>query len=117
MGARARRGAAGGGEALSARGALLAWYRTLVGLRRSVSDLSDPRLDRTSVEVDEAAATLTIVRGSMLVLVNLGGIEHMFASGNVRLLAASDEAVRVAPDGVAVPPDAVAIVARAEVGP
>ena len=97
--------------------ALLAWYRTLVGLRRSVSDLSDPRLDRTSVEVDEAAATLTIVRGSMLVLVNLGRIEHTFVNENVRLLAASDEAVRVDPDGVAVPPDAVAIVARAEVGP
>jgi maltooligosyltrehalose trehalohydrolase len=97
--------------------ALLAWYRALVGLRRAVSDLSDPRLDRTAVEVDEATATLTIVRGSMLVLVNLGESEHTFLRRNVRLLAASDEAVRVGPDGVAVPPDAVAIVAPAEVGP
>jgi maltooligosyltrehalose trehalohydrolase len=96
--------------------ALLAWYRTLITLRRRVSDLSDPRLDHTSVDVDEAEGTLRIMRGSVLVLVNLGAIEHMFVeAGGVRLLAASDEAVRVGPGGVAVPADAVAIVAPAGV--
>jgi maltooligosyltrehalose trehalohydrolase len=95
----------------------LAWYRTLIALRRRVRDLSDPRLDRTAVEIDEATATLTIVRGSVLVLVNLGVIEHMFAAGPTWLLAASGEAVRIGPSGAAVPADAVAIVAPVEAGP
>jgi maltooligosyltrehalose trehalohydrolase len=97
--------------------ALLAWYRTLITLRRRVRDLSDPRLDRTGVDVDEAAATLRIVRGSVLVLVNLGRSEHTFAIDGPRVLGASDEAVRIGPGGVTVPADAVAIVAPAGAGP
>jgi maltooligosyltrehalose trehalohydrolase len=89
---------------------LLAWYRQLIALRRRHPDLSDPRLERTTVEVEEAAQTLQIVRGSVLVLVNLGTVTHRFPTGAITLLAASQPGVRGEGDGVDVPVDAVAIV-------
>jgi maltooligosyltrehalose trehalohydrolase len=89
---------------------LLAWYRQLIGLRRRIPDLSDPRLERTAVDVDEAAGTLRIMRGSVLVLVNLGTTDRRFATGPVTLLAPSHPGVEVQSDGVVVVPDAVAIV-------
>ncbi|MFI5956647.1 malto-oligosyltrehalose trehalohydrolase [Cryptosporangium sp. NPDC051539] len=38
-------------------------YRTLIALRREVSDLADPRLDRVSVEYDEDARWIVVLRG------------------------------------------------------
>jgi maltooligosyltrehalose trehalohydrolase len=92
------------------RAGLLAWYSRLIALRRQLPDLSDPRLERTAVDVDEAAGTLRIVRGSVLVLVNLGAARHMFATGAVTVVARSHPDVEVGSDGVSVPADAVAIV-------
>lgn len=55
------------------RGArMLDWYRTLAGLRSELPDLTDPRLDRTRVELDEAARTLVLHRGTVRVALNLG---------------------------------------------
>ncbi|HLK00221.1 MAG TPA: malto-oligosyltrehalose trehalohydrolase [Streptosporangiaceae bacterium] len=51
---------------------LLAWYRSLLELRRSVPALTDPRLDRVSVAHDEQARWITIARGAVLVAANLG---------------------------------------------
>jgi maltooligosyltrehalose trehalohydrolase len=91
--------------------ALLEWYRELIALRRRSPELSDPRLDGTAVDFDEDAGWLVVHRGTMRVLVNLGGQTHVFPqTAAAALLAASDPGVRTDERGVAVPPDAVAIV-------
>jgi maltooligosyltrehalose trehalohydrolase len=91
--------------------AMFDWYRRLVALRRSRPELSDPRLDRVTVDVDERASTLVMTRGRIRLLVNVGDGERCFPrSGGGALLAASDPSVRLDLDVVVVPPDAVAIV-------
>ncbi len=89
---------------------ILDWYRQLVRLRRSRPDLTDPRLDRTDVDVDEQASTLVITRGRIRLLVNLGDGERRFPRPDqMALLAASDSKVRVDHDAVVVPADSVAV--------
>ena len=51
---------------------LLAWYGTLIALRRERPDLGDPRLDLVEVEHDADAQTVVVRRGDHVVLVNLG---------------------------------------------
>jgi maltooligosyltrehalose trehalohydrolase len=51
---------------------LLAWHRGLIRFRRSHPELTDGRLDRVEVEVDEAACRITIRRGRVTVAVDLG---------------------------------------------
>jgi maltooligosyltrehalose trehalohydrolase len=50
---------------------MLAWYRTLIKLRRDEPDLADPRLDLVSVEYDEDAQWIIVHRGAFRVVVNL----------------------------------------------
>ena len=88
---------------------MLAWYRELIALRRRHACLSDPRLDRTDVEVDAESRTLVVHRGQIDVLVNLGSGTHRFPSDG-RLIASSDPAVVLRDDHVTVPFDAVALV-------
>ncbi len=58
---------------------LLAWYRTLIRLRRERPDLGDPRLDLVQVEHDEDAHTVVVRRAAHLVLVNLSDEPHEIA--------------------------------------
>ncbi|MFG1928377.1 malto-oligosyltrehalose trehalohydrolase [Cryptosporangium sp. NPDC048952] len=51
---------------------LLDVYRRLIALRRQVSDLTDPRLDRVSVDYDEDARWLVVRRGDHVVAANFG---------------------------------------------
>jgi maltooligosyltrehalose trehalohydrolase len=51
---------------------LLSLYRKLIALRKSRPELSDPRLDALTVDVDERARTLVLHRGALRVAVNLG---------------------------------------------
>ncbi|MDQ8703681.1 malto-oligosyltrehalose trehalohydrolase [Streptomyces sp. LHD-70] len=50
---------------------VLAWYRTLIALRRSQSDLRDPDLAAVRVAYDEAARWLVFRRGDLRIAVNL----------------------------------------------
>jgi maltooligosyltrehalose trehalohydrolase len=50
---------------------LLRTYQELIALRRSQPELSDPRLDRLVIDVDESARTLVMHRGGLRVVVNL----------------------------------------------
>ncbi|HEX4981453.1 MAG TPA: malto-oligosyltrehalose trehalohydrolase [Ilumatobacteraceae bacterium] len=96
-----------------AHAAMLAWYRELIALRRHIPALSDPRLDRNQVDVDENRATIVVTRGPVKVIVNLGVADHHFrftAESDARILAGSDPRVRADGTGVVVPPDAVAVV-------
>ena len=51
---------------------LLAAYRDLVALRRSLPELTDPDMRRTSCQVDEDARWFLMRRGDVVVVVNLG---------------------------------------------
>ncbi len=51
---------------------LLQTYRDLIALRRTQPELTDPRLDRLGVDVDEVARTVVLHRGGVRVVVNLG---------------------------------------------
>ena len=91
--------------------ALLRWYRLLLGLRRRYPEVSDPRLERTTVTVDDARSTLEIARPPTTLLVNLGSTEAEFpVDASSVMLAVSDPDGRRDRDAVVVPPDAVAIV-------
>ena len=57
---------------------LLQWYRRLIAIRRGHADLSDPRLERCDVEVDEESQTLVVTRGRFRVTVNLSGEPRKF---------------------------------------
>ncbi|MEV6280613.1 malto-oligosyltrehalose trehalohydrolase [Nocardia sp. NPDC051832] len=50
---------------------LLACYRALISLRRTRSELSDPRLEPVRVEFDESARWLVVHRGPLRLLCNL----------------------------------------------
>ncbi len=88
---------------------LLEWHRQLVRLRRSQPDLTDGRLDRVEVEVDEEQGRLSVRRGRCLLLVNLGS-SPWWATNADRLLLMSSPAETTSVDGVVtVAPDGVAI--------
>jgi maltooligosyltrehalose trehalohydrolase len=91
--------------------ALLAWYQQLIGLRRRLRALADPRLFGIEVDVDEAAGTLVIRRAGMDIMVNLGAAAATFVvpPGTV-VLAASAPDVCLAGEKLVVPVDAVALV-------
>ena len=89
---------------------LLAWYRTLLALRRRTAALTDPRLDLVRTGYDENAGWLTMTRGPVTVACNLGRRTWLFPAGTrAELLAASDDAIGRAAGGFALPPDTVAI--------
>jgi maltooligosyltrehalose trehalohydrolase len=50
---------------------VLGVYRELIALRRRHPELSDPRLDALTIDVDDQARTLVLHRGALRVVVNL----------------------------------------------
>jgi maltooligosyltrehalose trehalohydrolase len=66
---------------------LLRWYRALIELRRSTPDLLDGRLDRVRTELDEAAGTLVVHRGSITVALAFGDAPVPPVPGEVLLAA------------------------------
>ena len=91
---------------------MLAWYRELIGLRRRLPALTDPRLGAVSADGDAAAGTLLLRRGPVTIAANLGaGPWIVHAEPATRILAVSSPGVERTPGGLAIPPDAVAILA------
>jgi maltooligosyltrehalose trehalohydrolase len=90
---------------------LLAWYRSLIALRRARPALAPAPLDDTVVEVDEAQGRLVVRRraAGVAVAVNLGAGDSTVPVGG-GLLLASDDRCEARPGGVWLPPDAVAVV-------
>ncbi len=88
---------------------MLDWYRDLIALRRSESDLTDDRLDRLEVDIDEQAQTLVMTRGAFRVVVNLGPQQHRFELAVQRVALAFGEVEHDADAGLTVGPDSVAI--------
>ncbi len=94
---------------------LLDWHRQLIQLRRAFPELGDGRLESVAVQFDEEQGWLTFDRGRITVALNTAAVERRLAVGRgVRLLLASDDAVALADGGLALPPDSVAVLGRAD---
>ncbi|MDI3402286.1 malto-oligosyltrehalose trehalohydrolase [Streptomyces cavernicola] len=81
---------------------VLAWYRTLIALRRSQSDLCDPDLASVRVAYDEAARWLAFRRGDLRIAVNLAKEPAAIPllGGKARVLASWDTIEAPAADGI-----------------
>jgi len=89
---------------------VLAWYRTLLALRRATPALSDPRLERVDVRCDAEAGWIAVRRGPIAVAASLAPRpQRAPVAARARLLAASDAAVRSDRAGWTLPADAVGI--------
>jgi malto-oligosyltrehalose trehalohydrolase len=92
---------------------LLAWYRELIGLRRTSPELTDPRLTAVTADYDEAARWLVVRRGGLRIAVNLGADEARLpadAAGGA-VLAASKQGACLGGDGaLQLPPSTLAVV-------
>jgi maltooligosyltrehalose trehalohydrolase len=91
---------------------LLAWYCTLIALRRQWPELTDPRLHRVHVSWDEAGRWLMVSRGRLRIAANLGRSAQRLQLGEAtaRLLAGSAVSVALDGDGVRLPPSSLAVV-------
>jgi maltooligosyltrehalose trehalohydrolase len=109
--------------------ALLDWYRTLLALRASHPELTDPRLHQVRVDFDEDARWLLIQRGRLRIAANLGDAEARLPlrppasaadagpdttaedgpAGPVTL-ASSDPGLTVTRDTLVLPPAAFAVI-------
>ena len=88
---------------------LLAWHRDLIRLRRSLPDLTDGRLDRVQVDVDEPERHLLVRRGLVTVAVNLGDSPWALPSDSGRVVLSSTRDVAVDEKSVKLPARTVVI--------
>jgi len=93
---------------------LLAWYRSLLALRREREELTDPRLSRVRVS-SEPGPVLTVERGGLRVVANLSDEPRSHeVGGESALLLGSEDGVRVSGSTVKLPGESVAVL---EMGP
>jgi maltooligosyltrehalose trehalohydrolase len=118
----------------------LDWYRTLLALRRTRPELTDPRLNHVRVDYDEDARWLLVTRGPLRIAANLGRTPARIpltpaatrsadapasqSAGSARdtspgtppagrfpsLLAASDPGITLKSDALSLPPASFAVV-------
>jgi maltooligosyltrehalose trehalohydrolase len=94
---------------------LLDWYRSLLALRQSRAELTDPRLDQVRVEYSEDERWIVMHRGPLRVAANLGDADARLpvgqaASGPPGVLLASDKRVLVESGAIVMPPASFAVV-------
>ena len=91
---------------------MLAWYRTLIALRRARPELTDPRLDRVRAEYDDRDRWLVVYRGRLRIAANLSRSPRRLPLGALAtgVLAASSPAVKLDGDTVAMPPASFAVI-------
>ena len=89
---------------------MLDWYRKLIHLRHILPSLNDGDLGHIAVAFDEDHRWLTMGRGLIKVLCNLGNSPAEFENPeHLPLLLASRNGVQMIEDKVLLPPDALAI--------
>ncbi len=89
---------------------LLALYRSLASLRRTVPDLTDPRFPNTTCEFDDDARWFAMHRGGTTVVANFSEQPVTLPFGGALLLG-TDPGVQVAAD-VTLPGHAAAVIRR-----
>jgi len=89
---------------------MLAWFRSLIRLRRSSVLLNDGDPAHIRVEFDEEKHWIAIDRGTVKILCNLGNapVEWPHPEEH-RLLLASRSSISMTATGITVPPDTLAI--------
>jgi maltooligosyltrehalose trehalohydrolase len=93
---------------------ILAWYRSLIALRRQRPELTDPRLDRVTVDHDEQARWLVVHRGRLRVVCNFGrSVQPVPVRGEVERVLLSSGQAFAREDAVELAPHTVAIVETA----
>lgn len=90
---------------------MLGWYRKLIALRKSRPELTNGSLEETLVEYNEDEKWLTLRRGPMEVVINLGmhPLQRQVASTS-NLLMVSHNQVTPRNGSLSLPPDSVAII-------
>jgi maltooligosyltrehalose trehalohydrolase len=90
---------------------MLEWFTQLIHLRRRSPSLNDGDMGHVKVTFDEAKRWLTMERGLIKVMCNLGGDAAEFENaGQLKLLLASRADVHVVESQIVLPPDTLAIV-------
>jgi len=94
--------------------ARLDWYRSLLALRRSRPELTDPRLDQVRADFDEEARWLVVHRGKLLVAASLADVPvdipvHGAGAAPAAILLASDPGISVKRGAIAMPPASLAV--------
>jgi len=88
---------------------MLAWYRSLILLRRTTPSLNDGAPGKTQVTFDEQARWLRMDRGNIAVICNLGEQRVFPVQRNARVLLASQTVSRAVGDAITLPQDSVVI--------
>jgi maltooligosyltrehalose trehalohydrolase len=89
---------------------MLEWYRSLIHLRRGSASLNDGDLESVKVQFDEKKRWLTMERGLVKVMCNLGDAPVEFDQPkNFRLVLASRDDVKVAQGKIVLAPNTLAI--------
>jgi len=97
-------------------GEMLDWYRRLIDLRRRSASLNDGDMRRVSVEFDEKEHWLTMNRGQVRVLCNLGDKPAELENpAGLPLILASDTNISIKDKMVVLPPDSLAILSDEKV--
>jgi len=89
------------------------WYRDLIRLRRSTHSLNNGEPGNARVTFDETRKWLTLDRGEILTICNLGDGDHQFTlPESSRLLLASNRAITIRDSALTLLPDSVVIIRR-----
>lgn len=91
---------------------MLQWYRTLIGLRRRLPELTDGDLDRVAVQVDHDRGAVVVERHPSLVVALLGDRPAVAEVGDCALLARSDPSVALQHGRLRMEPDTLAVLRR-----
>jgi len=92
--------------------ALLGWYRSLLALRRTRPELTDPNLAAVRADYDEQARWLMIGRGPLRIAANLGPapVEIPLPGSAATVLAASTPDITAKSGTLRLPPASFAVV-------
>jgi maltooligosyltrehalose trehalohydrolase len=92
------------------------WYRSLIALRRRMTDLCDPRLEHISVDFDDVARWLAMRRGRTLVVCNFADLSQQLPmpddASTLKMLLASSPGVTIGEQHILMPPSSVAILSK-----
>jgi maltooligosyltrehalose trehalohydrolase len=99
-----------------AHGEMLAWYRALIGLRRSTPALNDGEPGNTCVTYDEEARWFSVLRGNVALYCNLGGEEHRFSVAGLqgcRIVLSSKDGAALKDGTLVIPSNGAVVVMSA----